>query len=234
MTLFVVIFLPLLVSLGFWQLDRGAEKRGLENDYLKQLTKLPIRVGGAAEMAPFQRVRLVGKYGQEVFLLDNQVVDGQPGYWVVQTFADDNQHLYLVNRGYLAAPKHRDQLPAVLTPAEKTTAVAVVWPYTGLIPVLDDDIWVEGWPKRVQRLDIQRMARITGSVPAELRLEPGQGSVFRAAPFAEVLNDSIHLGYAATWFGLAGVLLTGYIIFGRQRHHDRSAGQTGKDSRKQS
>ena len=58
------------------------------------------------------------------------------------------------------------------------------------------------------------MSAESGAWPAELRLEPGQASVLQPAPFASRLSDDKHRGYAVTWFGLAFVLLAGYLYLG--------------------
>ena len=92
--------------------------------------------------------------------------------------------------------------------------VGAVWPFLGLLPVYDEDAWAAGWPKRVQRMEITRMAKEADAVAVEIRLEPGQPGVAQAAPFASVLSDAKHRGYASTWFGLALVLSVGYVIFG--------------------
>ncbi len=214
MTLFYVLFLPALISLGFWQLARGAEKRQLETDYLTQLTALPVPVAQLNVAQRFQRVRLTGRYGNEMYLLDNQVVEGVTGYWVVQVFNEKNGKRYLANRGFWPGGRLRSELPQIPTPSETVSLVGVVWPFTGLLPVLDDDVWPAGWPKRVQRLDINRMADVADTQAFEIRLEAGQPGVQTAAPFAPVLSDAKHNGYAATWFGLAVVLSVGFLVFG--------------------
>ena len=135
-------------------------------------------------------------------------------FWLLQGFADASGRRLIVNRGFLAATARRDKLPAFSVPAGTVTLVGVVWPFTGLIPVLDDDVWPESWPKRVQRLDVARMAQTLGAEAFEVRLEPGQPGVGQAAPFAKVLSDATHMGYAATWFGLALALTVGYLAFG--------------------
>jgi len=214
MTLFVLILLPIVLTLGVWQLSRGAEKRALESDYLDRLTSLPVQ---AAEFDPnvrFQRVKLSGEFQQQIFLVDNQVLNGKIGYWVLQLFNEAQGSRFIVNRGFLAAQARRDQLPEVPLVEGRVELVGVVWPYTGLIPVLDDDPWPQTWPKRVQRLDIKRMAQLLSAEPVEVRLEPGQAGVLQAAPFAQVLSDAKHRGYAATWFGLAITLLVGYLYLG--------------------
>lgn len=225
MTLFVVILLPTVLTLGAWQLSRGAEKRALESDYLDRLTSLPVQ---AAEFDPnvrFQRVKLVGELQPQIFLVDNQIFNGKTGYWVLQLFTETQGRRFIVNRGFLAALARRDQLPEVPLLPGQVELLGVAWPYTGLIPVLDDDVWPETWPKRVQRLDIKRMAALLSAEPVEVRLESGQPGVLQAAPFARVLSDAKHRGYAATWFGLAITLLVGYVFLGirnaREKNNER-------------
>ncbi len=187
----------------------------METDYLDRLTALPVRPSSTTiELQRFERVRLQGNFGEAVYLVDNQVHHGKPGYWVVQSFEDKRSGRFLVNRGFVAAPALREELPAVVTPAGEVEVIGAVWPFTGLIPVLDEDIWPNTWPKRVQRLDVARMATEIDAVPLELRLEPGQPGVTVAAPFAQVLSDDKHRGYAATWFGLAIALVVLYITLG--------------------
>lgn len=214
MNLFVAVFVPLTISLGLWQLDRGAQKREMENAYLTKLTELPVAPSAQSLSESFQRIRLKGLFSEEVFLVDNQVSEGEIGYWVIQVFRVREQ-AYLINRGFIPGMAARNELPQVIAPAGEVEIVGVVWPFTGLIPVYDEDVWSEGWPKRVQRLDIGRMAEITNGHDVELRLEAGEPGVLKAAPFANVLSDAKHLGYAATWFGLCAalIILYGYFVW---------------------
>ena len=147
MTLLVGILLPTVISLGLWQVSRGAQKRAMETDYLEQLTALPVMAGDLQLDRDFQRVRLRGEYMPQVFLVDNQIADGQVGYWLVQGFADTSGRTFLVNRGHVVAPESRDVLPTIDTPAGEVQLVGAIWPFTGLVPVLDEDVWADGWPK---------------------------------------------------------------------------------------
>ncbi len=214
MTAFYICLFPALIALGFWQVSRGAEKRAMEEDYLQQITALPVAAIDWSPEQRFQRIRLHGQFTDKIFLLDNQVLNGVTGYWIVQVFNDINGRSYLANRGFLPGAQTRDELPRIESPMGELKVVGVVWPFTGLLPVLDDDVWSAGWPKRIQRFDVARMAALVGAQPFEVRLESGQPGVEVAAPFAQVLSDAKHLGYAATWFGLAVVLSIGFIVFG--------------------
>lgn len=220
MTAFFAVMLPLVLSLGLWQLDRRAEKQGYEDQYYDRMGMLPVAPGDAAEYVPFQRLRLTGTFEAErTFLVDNQIHQGRPGYWVVTSFKDSGGRRWLVNRGWVPAPESRDALPGFRTPAGKLMLVGVVWPDTGLPPVLAEDSWADGWPKRVQRLDVARMSQLFERVaPVELRLERGQPGVFTSAGMNLDFRASRHMGYAVQWFGLALALIAGYVIYGFKRH----------------
>ena len=222
MTLLVAILLPTVLALGTWQMNRGVYKRAMETDYLGQLTALPVAARELDPAVRFQRVRLIGEFLPQAFLVDNQILDGQVGYWLVQGFRDIEGQRFLVNRGYIAGTGARDRLPPIDTPSGQLQVVGAIWPFTGLLPVLDEDVWAEDWPKRVQRMDIKRMAASIDAQPIEVRLEPGQPGVAAAAPFAQVLSDAKHRGYAATWFGLAAALVVAYAAFGFKTGREQS------------
>ncbi len=225
MSVFVLLMLPTVVALGLWQLDRGEQKRTLEMAYLEQMTELPRTAQALLSLGEdnaFTRVRLAGAFTEEVFLVDNQIHDGVVGYWVVHAFAEDSGEKFLLNRGFVPAGTDRGLLPEVALAGDETRVVGMVWPFLGLIPLLDEQPWGDGYPKRVQRLDVARMAALVDAQPWEIRLEPGQPGVVEAAPFAALLSDAKHNGYAATWFGLATALTVGYLIFGVHRARERS------------
>ncbi len=226
MTVFVLFFLPLLVSLGLWQSGRAAQKRAMSEAYLDALTRLPVTPEYNQAPADFKRLKLVGEFTEEVYFVDNQVHQGRPGYALVQGF-DTTAGKYLVNRGFVPAPLARDVLPGPDTPSGQLTLIGVVWPFTGLLPVLDEDVWHSGWPKRVQRLDVSRMAEEIDAIPVEVRLEAGQTGVQQAASLVNLLSDDTHRGYAATWFSLAAALVVLYGIYGRKRHRQMTRGAKG-------
>ena len=229
MSLFVVFFLPVLCSLGLWQMSRAAEKEDLQMQFMAQMTALPTMIH-ESKLNSFARVKLKGTYEPEMYLLDNQVHAGEVGYWVVQVFLHHaNQNRYLVNRGFVPAGKDRAELPMVSTPtADEVVLVGHVWPFTGLLPLLDAAQEIDeqsedsaatlsptaAWPKRIQRLNTQLMGKLAAAENLEIRLEAGQPGVQVAAAFAQVLEKDKHLGYAATWFGLAVTLLIGFLVYG--------------------
>ena len=117
MTALVIVMLPLLLSLGNWQVQRGAFKRDLESQYLEKLTELPKPVSVDVMSQPFQALKLNGRYQPETFLVDNQVSKGKTGYWVFQVFDEASIGRVLINRGFIAS-ETRDRLPQIPMPEE--------------------------------------------------------------------------------------------------------------------
>ena len=146
MSLFVIAMLPVVVSLGFWQLGRADEKRQFEAAYLDRIGALAMQPGEVVE--DFQRIRLVGSFesGRD-YLLDNQIRDGQVGFGVISLFRTDDGRGWLVNRGFVPGDRARRSLPEITSPAGRLTLTGLVWPELGLLPVFGADAWAEGWPK---------------------------------------------------------------------------------------
>ena len=210
LTAFVVVMLPTVVSLGLWQLDRAEEKAALEEVYLGQLGAPVQEVKPSID--PFSRLVLHGEYGDDQYYLDNQVLNGHVGYWVLQTFRLDDGARYLVNRGWIKAPTSREELPVAVAPAGKVDLVVMAWPNLGLPPLFGPDEWPPGARIRVQRRDIDQMASRSAAYPMEMRLEAGSTGVLRAAPTDLDLGRERHLGYAVQWFGLGVVLMSGWLV----------------------
>ena len=243
MTLFVVLMLPLVLGLGAWQLQRAAYKQGLMDAYFDKLGALPVALNGntAGIAEPFTRVRVRGRYGAVQLLLDNQIDNSKPGYWVYAPFTAQGA-TWLVNRGWIAAPRLRAELPTVALPPEgEVTIVALAWPDTGMLPLFGEEALqrVNEQVVRMQRLDVGALEAMLGINIAdqELRLEAGQPGVLKAAPQTLGFGVERHQGYAFQWFGLAIALVLLYYFYERSDFaHRQSATQADdrKNSRQES
>jgi surfeit locus 1 family protein len=225
MSLFVAAMLPLLVVLGFWQLERAGFKRALEASWFESAGALAIGADALPD-APrdvFVRVRLSGHYdGERQFLLDNRTNRGVAGYHVVTPFVT-SAGTFFVNRGWIAMGPRRDALPPAPAPDGHVTVTGQLWPETGDLILLGADPWTDSWPKRVQRLDFARMSALLGGAHArEIRLEPGQPGALAIDHARADFDPRRHVGYAMQWFGLATVLLVGYVYFGRRSAREQS------------
>jgi len=222
MSLAVAVIVPLCLILANWQFDRAAQKRALEAQYFDRIGALAVAPSGAVEDIPaFSRLRLEGAFAPgRHFLVDNRTHDGRAGYWVVSVFVDDLGRRWLINRGWTAGSADRTRLPepAVLDVPGTTALEAVAWPDTGLPPLLARDEWPEGWPKRVQRLNVTRMATVADAEALQLRLEAGAAGSLQPASQGLEFAPERHEGYAWQWLAIALAVLVAYGCFGVWRH----------------
>ncbi|MEM6707522.1 MAG: SURF1 family protein [Pseudomonadota bacterium] len=232
MTLFALVMVPVLVRLGFWQLDREQQKLAayalLEARASTGVAQAPRSAPLSMERDGFSRVQVIGRFEPSILFLDNQVDRGRVGYWVLQSFSDRQGDQWLVNRGFVAAEPDRNRWPQIATPSNEVTLTGVLWPELGRVPLLTDDFSeiapnsTDGWPRRVQRLDMAVFRTWMPNLRAlELRLVPESTALVGPAALTELPNDAPrHRAYAVQWFGLAGVLMIGMIVFGHIRGRD--------------
>lgn len=213
---FAGLFLPLLLGLGTWQLNRAGEKQELltqwaEADKAEAWHQLEDR-----KQLLGTPVTIRGQYTGESWLLDNRTRDGAPGYEVLTLFSPEEGKPVVINRGWIAGARVRDRLPEFTTPAGPVVLQARLSDYPEP-PVLADDADADQdgtWPKRVQALPRQTAAQKEPAV-AEwiLKLEDrNQPGAFRADWEPDMMGPQTHYGYALQWFSLAVALFILTII----------------------
>jgi len=108
-TLAYIIFMLLLLWLGYWQLDRAAQKTTLFQAFASGDTEAMYLEDALEKAQPrYQRVKLNGRFIQDKqYLIDNMVRKGQVGLHVLTPFRLDTGDLVMVNRGWISlATKH--------------------------------------------------------------------------------------------------------------------------------
>jgi surfeit locus 1 family protein len=107
------------VMLGNWQSRRGAEKRELAAALERSLASPAIELPAQTENLVHKHVAARGHFlAERTVLLDNKLRRGRPGYEVVAPLRIGTSPWHvLVDRGWVAAPATREQLPEVRTPA---------------------------------------------------------------------------------------------------------------------
>jgi surfeit locus 1 family protein len=229
----VWVTLAVLVSLGFWQLDRADQKRRLSEDYAKRARSAVVTLGDQrvdVEAWRFRRVRVAGAFeGAHQYLLDNQVHKGVAGYHVVTPFRlEDGSRVVLVDRGWVPQGADRSQLPSIALASSThrlLDAMVTYFPQPGLRIGLADG-GATGWPRVIEYFDLAAMEQQLGAdvLPFLLLLDPDEagGFVREWAPAATRIGPERHEAYAAQWFALAFALLTLYLIArARSRDEDR-------------
>jgi cytochrome oxidase assembly protein ShyY1 len=206
---FTGLFLPLLISLGFWQLERAGEKQVMLKQWEMQTGNLdwPAQVDAGLEAG--QPVTLSGQYDANTWLLDNRTRDGAAGYEVLTLFRPDQGKPLVVNRGWVLAPRTRDELPAITTPPERVVISGRLSGYPEPPVLMENPAQRTDWPRRVQSLkqsDVGALG-LTGA-PMVLRLDgPDQPGAYRADWAPDYMGPQTHYGYATQWFSLALALV---------------------------
>lgn len=223
MTLFVLLLLPVLIRLGYWQLEREAEKKELQQLYEQRQQAEPrplAQVNWDQNDNGWRRIRAEGYYDtSHHFLLDNRIQSGQVGYEVLTPFLTDYGAL-LVNRGWIAAGPRRDILPSVSTPEEKVSLEFTVYVPDGeLIMLAEESLSADQWPKRIQQVNLERLSNTytESFIPARLRLSKGSPGALTIDWQTVNMQPEVHRGYAIQWFLMATALIILYLFFSFRR-----------------
>ena len=201
----------LLISLGFWQLDRADEKRAIE-DQIASANSGDVEFVTSVEFLKdkeYYHVRLQGSYiGDKQFIYDNQIVDQISGYYVLTPFIlKGASKAVLINRGFIPWSGRRDKL-ANVDIGEKLTEVKVQIS----IPIKRMELKVSettgDFPVLIQALNLDEMSTIASldfaSVIGLLNPESENGFVRQWEPYTGSIER--HIGYAIQWFLMAFVL----------------------------
>src|SRR4051812_2023346 len=126
-TLATILMVPLLSSLGVWQLHRAEEKRVLAQLAASgERNLVPLTAASVPQLNRYQHVKVQGHYdGTRQVLLDNMPAQsGAAGYRVLTPFILADSHVVLVDRGWVPLGKTRAELPSVDLP-NSTASVTI-------------------------------------------------------------------------------------------------------------
>jgi len=224
-TIATLVILPILISLGFWQLDRAEQKRVILSAVTKKmdsesLSTIPNK--SDIEASKYRRISLQGKFDSaRLMYIDNKIVFGKVGYYVVSPFLVNNsKQTVLVNLGWVAMGKSRQDLPIVNIP---NTTVRI----TGRIKTNVDKVFSlseksfdsVSWPLVVQWISPQQLTEVLNIElpPMIILLDKPKDKIVeyekqfkREWKFISSSPD-MHTSYAMQWFSLALVLVLIFI-----------------------
>ena len=225
-TLATLALLPLLLRLGFWQLDRAQQKRALQADYDVRIAIGPVSLGGqtwSVEEARFRRIEVKGHYDRAYqILLDNRVYKGAVGYHVITPLhITGSRYRVLVNRGWVPVGRDRQHLPVIDTPVDELTVTGVAMVPGEYHFTLADPGPVTGdWPTVWQNLELPRYGEAVPFPvqPVILLLDAGSPAAGFVREWARPdAGIAIHESYAFQWFSLAVALLGVYLLVNTHR-----------------
>ena len=218
-----VLLTILFVSLGFWQLDRAAEKVSIQRLFDADTGYAPLSDGMSVQ--DYQRVSASGRFlDDRQFLIDNMILNGRLGYFVITPFEyASNKPLLLVNRGWVAAGPERSlpllmplpgadleirgragHLPRVGIRSGDAVTASSDWPKLATYPELSD---------LSQSLDRELLSFI-------LLLDPQDGDALVREWQPQGRGPAMHYGYAFQWFAMAATVV-GILFWQFLKRRDR-------------
>ena len=207
----LLVVLPLLLWLGFWQLSRAEEKRTVERHDRIMERQPPMRLDAATatDLPDGTRVVLSGRYdNSRLWYLDNRIFRRRVGYEVITPLVLSDGLTVLVNRGWWPGSPDRRVLPQVTPAVGLLSLVGRIHRGSGRQLLLRPDRPGPGWPKRIQAVAVAPMAAALGTevYPGLVRLSAEQPGTRPADWRVVTMGPARHIGYAVTWFALAAVL----------------------------
>jgi cytochrome oxidase assembly protein ShyY1 len=227
-----MVLLYLMISLGFWQLDRAEYRDNLQRQILERKTYPPASLDTLPESEQERRylpVELHGYYDSEhSFLLDNRIHAGRAGYHLYTPLLLDDGSAILVNRGFIVLGADRNILPdtSVLDQAGDKLSPSRVT-ITGLLDLVpvqsirlsDYKHDSDSWPVVLQHVDLQEIMSITGTRFYDMILWLDEGGIGAKKHDMPVLNfnSAKNIGYAFQWFAMSTALVIIYLVVNTRR-----------------
>nr|WP_295081796.1 SURF1 family protein [uncultured Roseateles sp.] len=222
--LLAVAGVGLTASLGFWQLDRAAQKQALQQSINTRALQAPLSAQGlsrkpedaAAQVHLPVRLRGHWLHAQTVFL-DNRPMAGRVGFFIVTPLRlQGRSEAILVQRGWLPRnAQERSQLPQ-LPSAELNEGEVEVQGRLALAPSRVYEFSPAHSGAIRQNLDAAAYAQETKQELLPLTVLQTGPKLADEMPrdwAAPDLGLQKHYGYAFQWFALSALLLGLYVWF---------------------
>ena len=226
-TLLVLLGCTLLVRLGFWQLDRLAQKRAENAHYLavSGLPPLEISAAPAEDLAAmeYRRLTATGQYDFEhQIALRNHYRETELGYRLLTPLVLADGSAILVERGWI--PAAGNATPADWRKYDQPGRVTVSGilrlgrsqPEIGGVP----DPTLQPGQTRLDFWNIVSLERLALQSPARLLpayIQPDLDESRAAPPYPAQeqyeVTERNHFSYALQWFSFSAILLFGGPLF---------------------
>ena len=208
--IFAIIFVPITISLGLWQIERANEKKVIISNYDKLLVSTPIALQKEQPLENWQPIETVGAYQDLVIYEDNAINSGNAGFKVYHLFQNGDGTFMFVHRGFIERNLIKNNLPRIDTPLRKKNI-------KGTALFKQNNTFV----KNIEESDIRIIQEFNTSVlierfpilkdrylhPFLFNLDVRDADKFQPIEKPVNMTASKHIGYAIQWFGLCAALI---------------------------
>ena len=208
--IFAIIFVPITISLGLWQIERANEKKVIISNYDKLLVSTPIALQKEQPLENWQPIETVGAYQDLVIYEDNAINSGKAGFKVYHLFQNGDGTFIFVHRGFIERNLIKNNLPSLDTPVGKRNI-------KGTTLFKQNNTFV----KNIEESDIRIIQEFNTSVlierfpilkdrylhPFLFNLDVRDADKFQPIEKPVNMTATKHIGYAIQWFGLCAALI---------------------------
>ena len=217
-TIFYIIFGSIFVFLGFWQIERGAEKDQIVSNFEEAQMKQPLPISNNSKK--WDRVYVNGALDKsKTIFIDNTIYKGVLGYKVVAPLILDMDGIILVDFGWTKQPERRGDIKTVEISSNENISVTGVLEQPELGLVLSDELFSSSWPKISQSKSIDALQELFDEkiYPFILLSDFRKDSdLTYIKPVVTNMPPVKHYGYAGQWFAMFIALTIMYIYFLRK------------------
>lgn len=206
--IFGLVGVAILMSLGFWQLQRLTWKTSILAEIDARLAKPPVTLPINPDPATdkYLQVEVTGKIVKgELHVLT--FGEGGPGFRVIAPMLLEDGRLILVDRGFLA----ETEKDVMRTGGDLTAVGSLVWPQETDKYVPDPNREKNIWFAR----DVNLMAETLKTEQVMLAISRSSNNDGITPQLVSVNISNRHLEYVMTWFSLAAIWvgMTGYALW---------------------
>lgn len=222
-TLFTVLLVPLMIGLGFWQLQRAQEKSVLAAAFEARQKQAPAPLATLwdqpASVLGYVPVEVSGTFlPDQYFLLDNRISGGKFGYEVLGILQLGQGGSVLVNRGWIAGDGARLVLPQVPEVTGEVEIKGHVYVSPGKPYLLEEQQLELIWPMTIQAVEMDKLGPAVQALgigelfPYPVRIDAGEPAALSVDWQIVNMSPQKHQGYAVQWFVMAIVLFGFYLL----------------------
>ena len=208
--IFAIIFVPITISLGMWQIERANEKKLIIANYDKLLVSAPIALQKNQTLNNWQPIETTGTYEDTIVYEDNAINNGKAGFKVYHLFRNDDGTFIFIHRGFIERNLIKNNLPEVEIPTEKKTIY-------GTTLFKQNNTFV----KNIEESDSRIIQEFNASLlidkypmlkdkylhPFLFNLDIRDVNKYQPIEKPVNMTASKHIGYAIQWFGLCAALI---------------------------